>query len=81
MHTLLLDGADPVLSGPADTGGSRAVETLLVVGEGLIGPAEGAGEQPELCWACAGPAHRWTAPVGYCSPSATGPPTSRGSID
>lgn len=52
VHTLLLDGTDPALSGPAGTGGCRAVGTLLVAGAGLTGPAEGAGEQPGLRWAC-----------------------------
>jgi urease accessory protein len=51
-HTLLLDGADPVLTGPAGTGGARAVGMLTVVGEGIAGPAQGAGEKPGLCWAC-----------------------------
>ncbi len=51
-HTLLLDGADPVLSGPAGTGGARVVGMLAVVGEGIDGPLEGAGEQPGLRWAC-----------------------------
>lgn len=51
-HTLLLDGADPALTGPAGTGGARTVGTLLVLGAGVTGPAEGAGEQPGLRWAC-----------------------------
>ena len=51
-HTLLLDGADPVLTGPAGTGGTRVIGMLLVVGEGTAGPPEGAGEQPGLRWAC-----------------------------
>ncbi len=50
-HTLLLDGADPVLSGPAGTGGARVVGMLVVVGEDTDGPVEGAGEQPGLRWA------------------------------
>jgi len=52
VHSLLLDGADPALSGPAGTGGCRAVGMMLVVGADLPGPAEGAGEQPGLRWAC-----------------------------
>lgn len=52
LHTLLLDGAHPALSGPGGTGGCRAVGTLLVVGAGLTGPPEGAGEHPGLRWAC-----------------------------
>ncbi|MGQ0776190.1 MAG: urease accessory protein UreD [Pseudonocardiales bacterium] len=51
-HTLLLDGVDPVLTGPAGTGGARVVGMLLVVGEGTAGPPEGAGEQPGLRWSC-----------------------------
>jgi urease accessory protein len=51
-HTLLLDGGDPVLAGPAGTGGARIVGTLAVVGEGLDGPLKGAGEEPGLRWAC-----------------------------
>jgi urease accessory protein len=51
-HTLLLDGADPVLTGPAGTGGARAVGMLAVVGEGIDGPPEGAGAEPGLRWAC-----------------------------
>ncbi|MFN2494411.1 MAG: urease accessory protein UreD [Pseudonocardiaceae bacterium] len=51
-HTLLLAGADPALAGPAGTGGARAIGTLLVVGEGLGGPPEQAGEETGLRWAC-----------------------------
>ncbi|MGH8573838.1 MAG: urease accessory protein UreD, partial [Gammaproteobacteria bacterium] len=51
-HTLLLDGADPVLAGPAGTGGARVVGMLTVVGEGISGPLQDAGEQPGLRWAC-----------------------------
>ena len=51
-HTLLLDGADPALTGPAGTGGARAVGALVVVGEGVGGPPEHAGEEPGLRWAC-----------------------------
>ncbi|HWR47394.1 MAG TPA: urease accessory protein UreD, partial [Pseudonocardiaceae bacterium] len=51
-HTLLLDGADPVLTGPAGTGGARVVGMLAVMGEGINGPPEGAGEEPGLRWAC-----------------------------
>ena len=51
-HTLLLDGADPGLTGPAGTGGARAAGMLTVVGEGVAGPARDAGEKPGLRWAC-----------------------------
>jgi urease accessory protein len=51
-HTLLLDGADPVLSGPAGIGGARVVGMLAVVGAGIDGPPQDAGEQPGLRWAC-----------------------------
>ena len=50
-HTMLLDGADPVLAGPAGTGGSRVLGTLAMVGEGISRPPEGAGEEPGLRWA------------------------------
>jgi urease accessory protein UreH len=59
-HALLLDGADPVLTGPAGTGGARVVGMLTVVGEGIDGPLQDAGEQPGLRWACLtldGPGH------------------------
>jgi urease accessory protein len=59
-HTVLLDGTDPVLTGPAGTGGARVVGMLAVVGEGIGGPARDAGEEPGLRWACApldGPGH------------------------
>jgi urease accessory protein len=51
-HTLLLDGGDPVLAGPAGTGGARVVGMLAMVGEGIDGSLEGAGEEPGLRWAC-----------------------------
>ena len=51
-HTLLLDGTDPVLAGPAGTGGARVVGMLTVVGEGSGGPPLGAGEDPALRWTC-----------------------------
>jgi urease accessory protein len=51
-HTLLLDGADPALAGPAGTGGARVVGMLTVVGAGTGGPPQDAGEQPGLRWAC-----------------------------
>lgn len=51
-HTLLLDNADPALVGPAGTGGARVVGTLAVVGKGVDGPVQDAGEQPGLRWAC-----------------------------
>lgn len=51
-HTLLLDGADPVLTGPAGTGGARVVGMLAMVGEGTDGSPADAGEEPGLRWAC-----------------------------
>lgn len=51
-HTLLLDGADPVLAGPAGTGGARVIGMLVMVGEGIDGPVQDAGEEPGLRWAC-----------------------------
>ncbi|MGH3840040.1 MAG: urease accessory protein UreD [Pseudonocardiaceae bacterium] len=51
-HTLLLDGADPALAGPAGTAGARVVGMLAVVGEGIDGPPQDAGEGPGLRWAC-----------------------------
>lgn len=53
-HTTLLDGADPVLAGPAGTGGVRAVGTLVVAGADgeLPAPVPGAGERPGVRWAC-----------------------------
>ncbi|MDQ4009559.1 MAG: urease accessory protein UreD [Actinomycetota bacterium] len=51
-HTLLLDGADPALAGPAGTGGARVVGMLTVIGEGMDEPPLKAGEQPGLRWAC-----------------------------
>ncbi|MGH3789019.1 MAG: urease accessory protein UreD [Pseudonocardiaceae bacterium] len=51
-HTLLLDGADPVLTGPAGTGGARAIGMLAAVGPGIGGPTQEAGEQSGLRWAC-----------------------------
>jgi urease accessory protein len=59
-HTVLLDGTDPVLAGPAGTGGARVVGMLAVVGESIGAPAQDAGEEPGLRWACApldGPGH------------------------
>jgi urease accessory protein len=51
-HTLLLDGADPVLTGPAGTGGTRVVGMLAIMGEGIDGLSLAAAEQPGLRWAC-----------------------------
>jgi len=51
-HTLLLDGADPALAGPAGTGGARVVGMLTLVGAGTGGPPQDAGEEPGLRWAC-----------------------------
>lgn len=52
-HTMLLDGTDPALTGPAGTDGARAIGTLAVVGEGICWAAEeGGGEELGLRWAC-----------------------------
>ncbi|MGH3974216.1 MAG: urease accessory protein UreD [Pseudonocardiaceae bacterium] len=51
-HTLLLDGADPVLAGPAGTGGARVVGMLAAVGERIGAPPDSTGEEPGLRWAC-----------------------------
>lgn len=51
-HTLLLDGSDPVLTGPAGTGGARAIGMLVMLGEGLGSPLQDVGEEPGLRWAC-----------------------------
>jgi urease accessory protein len=51
-HTLLLDGTDPVLAGPAGTGGARVVGMLAAVGESIGAPPDSAGEEPGLRWAC-----------------------------
>lgn len=51
-HTMLLDGADLALTGPAGTGSARVVGTLAAVGEGLDAPLGSAGEKPGLRWAC-----------------------------
>lgn len=51
-NTLLLDGCDPVLAGPAGSGGARVVGMIAAVGEGTGNPPEGAGEEPGLRWAC-----------------------------
>ena len=51
-HTLLLDGADPVLDGPGGAGGARVAGMLAVVGEGIGAPPPGAGERPGLRWMC-----------------------------
>jgi len=59
-HTLLLDGADPALAGPAGTGGAGVIGMLAVVGEGIEVPPHDAGEGPGLRWACTpldGPGH------------------------
>ena len=50
-HTLLLDGTDPVLGGPAGTGGARVIAMLAVVGEGIGSPPHDAGEEPGVRWA------------------------------
>lgn len=51
-HTMLLDGVDSALTGPAGTGGARVIGTLVAAGEGIGGPPETAGEQTGLRWAC-----------------------------
>jgi urease accessory protein len=51
VHTTLLDGADPALTGPAGTGGACVVGMLAVVGEGIGEPLKGAGKEPGLRWA------------------------------
>lgn len=50
-HTLLLDGADPALAGPAGTGGARAIGTLAAVGDSVGAPPQDAREQSGLRWA------------------------------
>jgi len=72
-HTVLLDGADPVLAGPAGTGGARVVGMLAVVGEGIGVPAPDAGEEPGLRWACTpldGPGHLLLALADHVTPVA-----------
>jgi urease accessory protein len=51
-HTLLLDGADPALTGPAGTGGARAVGMLVELGHLAEDALPQVGEQPGLRWAC-----------------------------
>lgn len=51
-HTMLLDGSDSALTGPAGTGGARVVGTLVAAGEGTGDPPGAAGEQGGLRWAC-----------------------------
>ena len=48
VHTTVLDGADPALSGPGGTAGVRALGTLVLAGSS--GPG-GAGEEPGVRWA------------------------------
>ncbi len=51
-HRTLLDGADPVLCGPAGTAGARAVGMLLLAGAAAAGPAiTGTGDEPGRRWA------------------------------
>jgi hypothetical protein len=53
-HSTLLDGADPVLCGPAGTGGARTVGTLVLAGAAArrTGDEAGdAGEDPGVRWA------------------------------
>lgn len=55
-HTTVLDGADPVLCGPAGTAGARAVGTLVLSGTaaGTVSGSvrgTGAGEEPGVRWA------------------------------
>ena len=49
-HTTVLDGADPALSGPAGTAGSRAVGTLLLAGAVPL-PGAAVGESDGVRWA------------------------------
>lgn len=51
-HTVLLDGADPVLEGPGGAGGARVAGMLAVVGEEIGAPPQDAGERPGLRWMC-----------------------------
>jgi urease accessory protein len=53
-HSTLLDGADPVLCGPAGTGGARTVGTLVLASAAArrTGDEAGhAGEDPGVRWA------------------------------
>lgn len=49
-HTVLLDGADPALCGPAGTGGARAVGSLVWAGAMPL-PGPGSGEADGARWA------------------------------
>jgi urease accessory protein len=51
-HTTVLDGADPVLCGPAGTAGARAVGALVCAGaEPADAPGAGSGETADVRWA------------------------------
>ena len=51
-HTTVLDGADPALSGPAGTAGSRVLSTVLGAGAEPGPPGcPPVGERPDLRWA------------------------------
>jgi urease accessory protein len=50
-HRTVLDGADPVLSGPAVTGGARAVGTLVLAGAVAAARVTDSGDEPGLRWA------------------------------
>lgn len=72
-HTVPLDGTDPVLGGPAGTGGARVIGMLAVVGEGIGNPPQDAGEEPGLRWACTpldGPGHLVLALADRVTPAA-----------
>jgi urease accessory protein len=52
-HDSVLDGADPVLSGPAGTGGHRVLGTLLIAGRDVPDLGERAGTCGAARWAAA----------------------------
>lgn len=73
-HTLLLNGADPVLTGPAGTGGARVLGMRAAPGRESM-THHGASVSSRDC---AGHAQRWRVLAGCCSSSMTGSPTSPG---
>ncbi len=63
-HTTVLDGADPVLTGPGGTGGARAVSTVLGAGTEPEPSGPRVGEHDGTRWArcaLAGPGWLWLA--------------------
>ncbi len=50
-HETVLDGTDPVLSGPAGSGGHRIHGTALLAGKGACEVTEQAGQTGNVCWA------------------------------